>query len=340
MGMSSQGGHLILRSQAVKGTFQADTITAGVALKLKAGALEPNRDLIIPDPEIGGGRDVNDAYMGAVAWSGDFEFYTRMKALPTLLKACLGLGSLVTTTGVTTHTLTPSDAALLPWLSVQHKVASGLEVFNYTDCVVNSLHLEAEANGYLSGTVNLIARTETAGNTAATSVELAAVDDGSPMTVGTNITVTYNAVAIPAKSFSIDINNNFENDDFKLGSLYLNQISPKRREVSGSFTYRPEDSGLWRQATYGGSALTAPGGTSTKQQMIIDCLTYEDIPASTPPTKYELTMTMPKVVLSPFALHPSGDDLIQSDVSFQAVRPALATPVITCVVKNDKTPVA
>lgn len=340
MGMSSQGGHIILRSQAVKGTFQADTITAGVAMKLKSGALEPNRDLLIPDPEIGGGRDVNDAYMGAVAWSGDFEFYVRMNALPTLLYAALGIKALVTTTGVTVHTITPSDAALLPWLSVQHKVASGLEIFNYTDCVVNSLHLEAEANGYLSGTVNLIAMKEVAGATGATAVELAAVDDGSPMTVGTNITCTYNAVAIPAKSFSLDINNNFEDDDFKLGSLYLNQLSPKRREISGSFTYRPEDSGLWRQATYGGSALTAPGGTSTKQAMIFDCSTYEDIPGGTPLTKYNLNLNMPKVVLSPFALSPSGDDLIEADVEFQAVRPALATPVLTAVVKNNKTPVA
>jgi hypothetical protein len=309
-------------------------------MKTRGGALEPNRDLLVPDPEIGGGRDVNDAYLGAIAWSGDIEFYARMKALPTLLKSALGTAGVVTTTGVSVHTITPSDAALLPRLSVQHKIASALEVFNYTDVVVNTLHLEAEANGYLMGTAGLIAIKELAGATPLTSGELATADDGSPMIVGTNITITYNGVTVKAKSFAFDLNNNYENDDFQLGSFFLNQLSPKRREVTGSFTVRPEDSALWRQATYGGSALTQPGGTTVKQQLIITCSTYEDIPGGTPATKYQLSLTIPKVALKPFALSPSGDDLIQTDIEWQALRPAIGTPLVTTVVKNDLAAVA
>jgi hypothetical protein len=65
MGFSSQAGQAILRQQAVAGTFQADTGTAGVGLKLRSGSLAPSRTLTLPDPEIGGNRDVPDAYLGA-----------------------------------------------------------------------------------------------------------------------------------------------------------------------------------------------------------------------------------------------------------------------------------
>ncbi len=338
MGFSSQAGHLVLGTQTQKGTPLATLDEDGVAMKLRSGALAPNRELLIPDPEIGGGRDVADAYLGAVSWSGDFEFYARMKALPTLLRGALGSVNTGTTTGVSTHTITPSDAALLPFLSAQHAVGSGLEVYDYSDIVVNTLHLEAEANGYLQGTAGLIAINETAG---ATPIDTDALDDATPMMVGTNITLTYNGVSLPAKSFALDINNNFEDDDFRLGSLFLNQLSPKRREVTGSFTIRPENSALWRQAVYGGSALTQAGGQTVKQQLVITCQTYEYIPGATPSTTtYGLTITIPKVALQPYALEPSGDDLIENDIEWQALRPAIATPILTAVVRNGTAEVA
>jgi hypothetical protein len=101
---SSQAGQVILRTQAVQGTFQADTSTAGVGIKLRSGSLGPNRDLLIPDPEIGGGRDVVDANLGAVSWSGDYEFYLRMNSFLTLLYAAMGIKA----APVTASRLTPS----------------------------------------------------------------------------------------------------------------------------------------------------------------------------------------------------------------------------------------
>lgn len=332
MGFSSQSGQVLLRTQAVAGTYQADTGTAGTAMKLRGGSLGPNRDLLVTDPEIGGGRDTSDAYLGAVSWSGDYEFYVRLESLPTLLKAVLGSAASATTTGVSTHTITPLDSATLPFLSVEEKIASGLESYQYVDAVVNSFHLEAEANGYLMGTAGLIASKQTAGTTPTVSP----VWDNSPLIVGTNITMTYNAVSLPAKSFSLDIGNNFEDDDFRLGSFYLGDLTAKSREVTGSFTVRPQDSAFWRQAVYGGSALTTPSGLTTKQQLVITCTTYEDIIAGTPVTKGSITITIPKVALEPYGLEPSGDDVIENDISFRALRPVVGTPLCTVVVKNGK----
>jgi hypothetical protein len=336
MGFSSQSGQVLFMTQASQGTFPATFGTGAIAMKLRSGALGPNRDLLTTDPEIGGGRDIADAYLGAASWSGDYEFYVRLESLPTLLKAVLGSNASATATGVNTHTITPSDSATLPYLAVEEKIGSGLETYQYVDAVVNTMHIEAEANGYLMGTAGLIARQQTAG----TTPTAAPVWDNSPLIVGTNIQLTYNSVTLPAKSFAMDINNNFEDDDFRLGSFFLGDLTAKGREVTGSFSIRPQDSAFWRQAVYGTAAATTVGGLTTKNELVITCSTYEDIAGSTPLTKSSITITIPKVALEPYGLEPSGDDIIENDISWRALRPVAATPICTVVVKNGKATVS
>lgn len=336
MGYSSQAGQVIFRTQAVPGTYNSDTGTAGVAMKLKSGTLSPTRELLIPDPEIGGGRDVVDAYLGAGAFSGDYEMYCRLEALPTILKACLGTSASATTTGVSTHDITPSDSNQLPFLSVEERIGSGLETYNYNDVVVNTLHLEAEANGFLMGTFGVIGAKQVAGATPTATPDW----DDTPMIVGTNIGITYNGVALPAKSFSLDINNNFEDDDFRLGSFYLGDLTPKRREVTASFSIRETASALWRQATYGISSATEMGGLTTKQALVITMSTYETIPGGTPATSYTFSITIPKFILKPFSFDPSGDDIIENDIEGQAVRPIAGTGIMSAQIKNGAAAIA
>jgi hypothetical protein len=183
------------------------------------------------------------------------------------------------------------------------------------------------------GTAGMIAKTQIAGATK-TAVP---VWDNSFMIVGTNITLTYNAVSVPAKSFSLDINNNFEDDDFRLGSFFIGDLTAKAREVSGAFTIRPQDSAFWRQAVYGTSGATTPGGVTTKNQLVITCTTYEDLVGVTGPVaKGSITITIPKVAFEPYGLEASGDDVIENDISWRALRPVAATALCTVVVKNGK----
>lgn len=334
MGYSSQVGQVIFRTQATQGTYQADTGTAGVAAKLRTGSLGPNRELLIPDPEIGGGRDIVDAYLGAVSWSGDYEFYARYQLLPTLLQAVMGESSSAVTTGVVTDTITGRDTSIPRYLSIEETV-SDLDTFRYHDAVANTFHLESDANGYMQGTVGIIAARSSGGNTKSTPG--AGQQDNSPLTVGTNITVTYNAASLPAKNFSLDVTNNFEDDDFRLGSFYLGDLTPKRREVTASFGIRHSSAALWRQAVYGTPSATSPGGQTTKQQLVITATSYEDIVGGTPSTKNSLTITIPNFILSPFALEASGDDVLENDVEGTAVRPATGTQLMTTVIKRAGT---
>lgn len=338
MGYSSQAGQLLLRTQATPGVLQSDLAAEGVAMKIRSGSLAPSRELMLPDPEIGGGRDRSDAYLGGVSWSGDYEFYARMRSLSLLLKACFGSVATapVGTAGASEHTFTPSDGAMLPLLSIEEAIGNGLETYNYVDAVVNTLHLEAEPSGYLSGTAGVIARTQTAG-----AARTAEPDwDEGPMTVGTNIFVTYNGVTVPAKSFSFDINNNIEDDDYRLGSFFIGDLTPKGREVTAGFSIRESSSAMWRQAVYGTPGATTPGGITTKAPLVITCQTYEQIPGSNPLVTERLVLTLPKFALTPYSLEASGDDVIESDLEGSALRPSPATPVCTAAVRMGAATIA
>lgn len=334
MGFLSQEGHVGIKTQASKGSYLdpgASDPNHGVFMRLRSGALGGNRELLIPDPEIGGNRDVPDAQLGPINFVGEWDFYARMDALGVLLTSALGDDDLTVDTpeaGANEHVITPT--ATLPWLSVEEKIANGYEAFEYTDCKINTLHLEAEAQGYVTGTCGVVGLTqaiEASPTAAGTNV------DTSPLLVGTNVNVLWNAVALPAKSFSIDINNNLEDDDFRLGSLFLGDIVEKRREITMSVTIRPEDGVLWRTAMWGDPAAVAPGGQSYKDDVSIVISSYEDIGATS--TVYSATFTIPSAIIQPFELDPSGDDVLEHDIEIQLVRPDPTVDIMSVTVINE-----
>jgi hypothetical protein len=221
-------------------------------------------------------------------------------------------------------------------VSVEEQIANAFETFKYTDAKVNTLHFEADANGYFMGTAGLIALTQ------ATTTATDATDrrtDTSPLLVGTNIILSLGGVQLPAKSFSFDLNNNLEDDDFRLGSLFLGDLTEKRREVTMSVKIRPEDSDLWKQATWGSAGATSPQGQPTYDDVTISITSYEDIPGATG-VKYSMIFTVPSVILKPFSVDPSGDDVLEHDIEIQAVRPDPLVDLLSVSVKNSYATVA
>jgi hypothetical protein len=337
MGFPSQLGQVGFRTQTTKGSYAnpgATAPNAGTFARLISGALSGRRELLIPDPEIGGNRDIPDAYMGPIAFAGEYEFYPRTDMVAQLLKGALGAPVSTLVTDHTNHVFTPSDATTLPWVSVEENIGGNYETFNYTDAVVNTFHLEVDAEGYLRGTAGLIALTQTAGNTKTVTPAW----DTTPLFVGSTVSVLWNGVALPAKSMTFDLNNNFEDNDFRLGSVTLGNLVPKRREFNMGVTIRPDDAALWKTATYGGPALTtAAAGAAFKDDAQIVITSYENIPTTT--TKYSITITIPQATIRPFEVVPSGDDVIEHDIEIVALRPNPATAILTITAVSGKTAV-
>jgi hypothetical protein len=333
MGFQSQSGQVGFKTQTAPDTYD-DPGSDGVFMRTRGGSLGPNRDLIIPDPEIGGSRDLPDAYLGSVSWSGEIEFYARMDALATLIYGAFGAKTTDDTDhaseGWATHSFTPIDTGALPWLSLEENIGGSFDTFQYSDVKVGNIHLESDANGYLMGNFGAVARKQTAGNTKTAAPAF----DTSPLMVGTNIGVTLGGIALPAKSFSFDFNNNLEDDDFRLGSFYLGDVTEKRREVMAGFTIRPEDSGYWRQAVYGQTGAVAPGGLMTKEELVITASTYEYVGSSVAQT-YAMTITIPKVTIEPFSAEPNGDDILEHDITLRGLRPDNAVKMVTVDIVNS-----
>lgn len=439
MGFNSQSGLVGFGLQSGKGTAHAATRFA----RLRSGGMAGDRDLLIPDPEIGGNRDIPGAYLGPIAFNGDYEFYPRMEILALLAKAAFGAsassatsatneGQTITTTGtptggsfklkfrgietaaipfdstaatvaaalvtagtasglivtgdvtgaggplpgtpvvltfhqqyaganvpaitvsdnvsqtggttpstaattstsgippIGTHIITPADT--LPWLTVEERIATDFESFQYVDTLVNSLKINCEAGGYFMGSVNLSALTQTADFTEQVNPSW----DTTPLTVGSQVQVYFNSVLLPAKTFDFELSNNIELDDFVLGSVFRNDMTPKRREVKASLSYRPADDTLWKAAMFGSSAVSVAGaGPGYQAPMRIIISSYETIGLVNGGTKFSVTIDIPNAILHPYKVNPSGDDVIQTDLEITAARPDSAIPIVTMTVVND-----
>lgn len=437
MGQSSQAGQFGLGVQATKGTAVAATRFA----RIRGGSIGGDRSLLIPDPEIGGNRDIQNAMLGGVAFSGDIDFYPRAQMLAmliygafggkastnnagatnevqtvtitgaptggtftlsfngaetsalahnvasadvqTALRALATIGSTgVTVTGIAggpytvtftgalaaenvpllvasssltggtaptvtvatttsgaatvgTHVLTPANT--LPWLTVEERLGDSLESFRYTDARINSFRLEADANGYLMGSANIIALIGQSGFAAQVAPEI----DETPLIVGSSVIFTVDGVDLRARSFSLEFSNNMENDDFRLGSVFLGDAVPKRRELKIGANYRPDDSTLWKRAMWGSDAVTtAQPGAAYRGPVGVTIESYETIGNVVGGTKYSTTFQVPSAVLAPFKINPNGDDVIGADIEFTAIRPFSGVPLVTTTVVNDLADVA
>lgn len=186
------------------------------------------------------------------------------------------------------------------------------------------------------GTVGLIGLSQVAiGGPSATATP---DFDTTPMIVGSNVEIAFGGTQLPAKTFSFDANNNLEDDDFRLGSLFLGDATEKRREFTFGATIRPEDRSLWRQAMYGDANATVAGGTVVKDDVTLICETYEVIPTTI--TTFKVSFNVPLAVIAPFEVTPSGDDVIEHDIEIRCLRPDPLVPILTAQVKNQVATVA
>lgn len=337
MGFTSQSGQVAFRKQTARGTAATDLATAGVAMRLRSGGLAGNRELLVPDPEIGGGRDVQGALLGTISFAGDFEYYARMDSLTTQLEAALGVGTSEadsTNTGAHLHTITPSDGQL-PFYTIYERISNGLMTSNYQDCVANTFHLEVEPNGQLMGTTGWIgAKIEID----ADEEDVLDLYDNGPMIAGTNVTVSYGGVEVPAKSFSFDVANNVEDDDFRLGSFFLGDLTAKGREVTAGMTLRHENAKMLKQALFGSETAVSVSCATTTQPLIVTANSCEVIGGTT--VTHQLKLTIPAAIVEPFAFEPSGDDVIENEVTLRAIRPDNAVPILTAEVRNGMAAIA
>jgi len=335
----SQLGQVGFKTQTAMGTYADPGAAApnnGVFARVSSGSMGGSRELLVPDPEIGGTRDQTEASLGPIVFEGDYEMYARLETLPTLLRGALGASDApVDNTTYYTHVIRQADGTQeLPWISVEEGIGQDMLSLRYTDARVNTFSLEADAEGYLMMNAGLAAITSEEGQprTDITTAPGNTYVDVSPIIVSSEITVTYGGLSLCAKSFSLEINNNLETDDFCLGKITVDTFTPKRRELTMGLTIRPEDGDLWKQAMYGSSAATVPGtGQAFQDSAQVTIETQALIDGTNP---YRMVIDIPVSSIQPFEVEPSGDDVIETDLEIVALRPDPAVNLIEVSIDN------
>lgn len=340
MSFTSQAGYVGIKTQAVAGTYSSPG-SGGIFTKITGGALAGSRDFLTPDPEIGGGRDVNDGYLGSVKFDGEYDSYPRWDSFATLLRAAMGdlvqdVALAGADTGAFRHDLALIDSGSLPLLSIEENIGDGLDHFRYWDAKVDKVSISVDANGYFTAKTSIIAIHGEAVPSASATLVTSADWDNGPLVVGSNVGVSFGGVTLPAKSLTFEIANNLDSGDFRLGSLFLGDLTEKRRDVTVQVKIRPQDNSLWRQALYGDpSAVDVHTGVVTKGAVAINAHTYEKIVGGGAQT-YGMDLAAPVALIQPFKLNPQKDDVIEDDITIQFVRPDPATGLFTAQVFNKR----
>jgi hypothetical protein len=339
VGIEAQNGHLLVVTQAALDAYSdpGDLGRPGWMVPIRSGALDAARDLLVPDPEIGGSRDIPGASLGPVAFTGDFEMYARPRIMYPFIKSAsmgwmqqgLDLGEI----GSGDQSFGEGPISTPAAISVEQQIgAAGLfETTKYYNVVCNTWELKADAGGLAEFSVGLIGQylqgvgSPTAPNDLFNDKSRVIPTSGIPdPAVGGYVLVSFAPswgdypTVLPAKSISISVNNNIEDDDFRLGSLYLAGITPKRREVTGSFGIRPEDASMWRQAVWGDSAASAPQGGRPQYGKLVTTVVGDPIPGTSFCQTFSIAL---QVALHPFSLDPSGDDVLEHSVDFTGMFP-------------------
>lgn len=336
MGFGSQSGQVIAGLQSGPGVPNANLATAGTSIKLTSGSLAGNREYMVLDPEIGGTRHVSGGDLGPVNFGGDYEMYVRYRSIALLFYGALGIKDVDPVSGAPTdtafeHTILANEEASLPYFTFYEEISNNLERMRYDDAVINTLHIEADAAGHLTGTAGVLARLMTPGVPKITNPALV---DNTPTTTGTAVTLSYDGVTVPAKSFAFDIANNVEDDDFRLGSFFMGDMTAKQREVTGSMTLRHDSAARMRQALFGKASATQIGGEATRENLTITIASPYDIPGA-PGVKWGIEIEAPYTVLNPFAFEPSGDDVLENDVEMTIIQEDPAQSIVSVKITND-----
>jgi hypothetical protein len=159
------------------------------------------------------------------------SFLARPDDLGIFLKALLGVESVATASGVTTHTFTPIGNGLADYLpSLSFLVDKKANIFGYTGCKVNGLSFSTAAEDFLNVDADIFGKDELTGQTLNTSVSSsplkAFVFNGGSVRLG-------GAIMADITSISFNYTNNLENTlQTTSTGLYYKEPQPNLREIT------------------------------------------------------------------------------------------------------------
>lgn len=335
MSTTAQDGYVVLAPQTAKGTPNATLGAYG--LRVTSSNTSGQSELLDDDPEIGGGRD-NDtsaATMGGFSVAGDLEGAFRPSVVGLLLKAAgfqPGAPVQDAATGAWSHTFVPST---FTYLTVEGRWGNTDAIRRFSDVLVNEFSVNLEANGKASWSASLLGSQESwQGTPSVPTFETDPIANYAGSAVTLDGLGTYRF-----ESVGLTIANNLSDDEYVIGSRFLDDVTPGGREVTMSGTIKvgnntPKVTDLYRAAVYGSKAATAPGGSDPYHSAGAITFGNPRLIGTSILKRFGMIATIPDLVLSGFPLEASGEDRLTVDIEGRAYKGA--GDVLSVVLQNSK----
>lgn len=327
---AAQDGYIGFAKQLVQGSYVNPT----EYMKVLSAEFNPSDTKIMPDPEIGSGRDIDTVDQGGYKVAGTISTYIRQAAIVRLVIGALGgyaaSGEQHGGEGDYLHVITPISSGSLPWMSLERQISYAPSVIKAVDMKVNQWSLKASPNEYLTSDFELVGISDTYSPTPSVPTF-----DTTPLVVGNGVTITFNGVTFSVKSLEMTLKNNLVDDDFRLGTRGLGDIAERRRELTLKMdvAFNPTDE-LYRKAFYGDAAASSAGYQIYTTNAVISFDTHETLSASG--GNYRWTIELAEVVFMAAPVPTSGDSLVVVPLELLAIKGTGITNIIRVSVWNNK----
>lgn len=313
MSDTGQSGYVAIGRQTAKGAAAVPT----QGIYVNDYSVSGQTELVVPDPEIGGGRAIvtSGVSAGSFKVSGDLSALLRSKMVGFLL---MGAGFAApaptqeATTGAYTHAFVPGA---MTYLTLERSWGANRLISRAQDCLVDELTFSVDAEGQATVEASFIGTTEARQASAGTpTFETDPVADWKGSALTLDSLSTYRAM-----SMSLAIRNNLTDDEFVIGSRFLDDVTPKRREIDFEVGIKlgndtPAVTELYRAAVWGSKTATSPQALDPFKCAADVTFGSSKLIGTSVVNRFGLTATLTDVILEGFPLEMSGDDVLEASV--------------------------
>lgn len=277
--------------------------------------------------EIGGDYFLRNSYKASVVGGGDIAMVVRPNGIGNFLYMLAGQDTVspISSNGSTYYShsfvpFTPAAGVDLPWFTA-YKDAGKLYAEQYLNTKLRSLSFDIPKSGIVTAQASLIATTPSTITVASLPTE---TFDSTPQFQTCQAAITFvNESSSPSltlqtkvERFSLQYANNVSEDEFSVGSFYLDDITLLQRTVMVNLDFIVRSTSFYQAAYLNGSTVPSAWSPQIYRGALTITLNSTSLIGTTLQT-YQLVFTFPGLDFMTSPVNMAGAELIRATLSTQ-----------------------
>lgn len=304
--------------------------------------LDQTQNVTTLPPEVGGSYFLRGSYKTSVIGTGDISMVARPNAIGQFLMAHSGVDTVTPVAGQSgayQHVFTPFAPAAgtdLPYFTLIKDV-SRLYAMQFLNAKLRSLRIDIPKSSTVTAQASFLATTpSTIASVGSVSIDttpqfqtalgtIALTQEGS----GSNIS----ANSIKMERFTIGLTNVISEDEFSVGSFYLDDMTLLQKTVTVDMDIIVRDTALYQAVYLNGG--TIPGAWSSsiyRGSLTLTLNSTTNVPTTTQP--YQMIFSFPGLDFMMMPISLSGADLVRATLSTQVTLGSSGSDTYTITLIN------